>query len=40
MPILGDDVVIMCPNDLIGLDNRGTKVVRLDQLVLGEPLSY
>ena len=39
MPILDDDVVIMCPSDLIGRDNRGTKGVRLGQKVLGEPVS-
>ena len=39
MPILDDDVVIMCPSDLIGCDNRGTKGVRLGHLVLGEPVS-
>ena len=33
--ILDDDVVIMCPSDQIGCDNRGTKGVRLGQLVLG-----
>ena len=40
MPILDDDVIIMCPSDLIGCDNRGTKRVRLNQLVLGEPVSH
>ena len=39
MPIL-DDVVIMCPSDMIGWDNRGIKGVRLGQKVLGEPVSY
>ena len=34
MPILDYDVVIMCLIDLIGCDNRGTKEVRLGQLVL------
>ena len=32
MPILDDDVVIMCPSDLIGCDNRGTKGVILVHL--------
>ena len=40
MPILDDDVVTMCPSDMIGCDNRGTKEVRLGQLVLGEPVSH
>ena len=40
IPIIDDDVVRMCPSDLIGWDNRGTKGVRLVQLVLGEPVSY
>ena len=40
MPILDDDVVIICPSDLIGCDNRGTKGVILGQLVLGEPLAH
>ena len=40
MPIIDDDVVIMCPSDLIGYYNRGTKGVILGQLVLGEPVSY
>ena len=39
MPILDDDVVRMCPSDMIGWDNRVTKGVRLGQLVLGEPVS-
>ena len=39
MPILDDDVVIIFPSYLIGWDNRGTKGVRLGQLVLREPLS-
>ena len=39
MPILDDEVVRMGPSDLIGCDNRGTKGVRLAQLVLGEPVS-
>ena len=39
-PILDDDAVIMCPVDMIGCDNRGTKGVRLGQLVLREPVSY
>ena len=34
IPILDDDIVRMCPSDLIGCDNRGTKGVRLGQLVL------
>ena len=38
-PIIDDDVVIMFPSDLIGCDNRGTKGVRLGNLVLGEPVS-
>ena len=33
------DVVRMCPSDLIGCDNRGTKGVILGQLVLIEPVS-
>ena len=39
MPIIDDDVVIMCPNDLVGCDNIVTKGVRLGQLVLKEPVS-
>ena len=39
MPIIDDDVVLMCPSDLIGWDNRGTKGVRLGHLLLGEPVS-
>ena len=39
MLILDDDVVRMFPCDLIGWDNRGTKGVRLVQLVLGETVS-
>ena len=39
MPIIDDDVIIMCPSDLIGWDNRGTKGVRLGPKVLGEPVS-
>ena len=39
MPILDNDFVIMCPSDLIGCDNRGTKGVRLVLLVLREPVS-
>ena len=39
MAILDDDFVIMCPSDLIGCDNRGTKGVRLGQLVLRGPVS-
>ena len=39
MPVLDDDVVRMCLSDLVGCDNRGTKGVRLGQLVLGEPVS-
>ena len=39
MPILDDDVVRMGPSDLIGRDNRGTKGVRLGQLVLRELVS-
>ena len=39
MPILDDDVVRMCPIDLIRCDNRGTKGVRLGHLVLREPVS-
>ena len=39
MPIIDDDVVIMCPSDLIGRDNRGTKVVILGQKFLREPVS-
>ena len=39
MPILDDDVVRMCPIDLIRCDNRGTKGVRLGHLVLIEPVS-
>ena len=40
MPIIDDDIVRMCPCDLIGCDNRGTKEVRLGQLVLVEPVSH
>ena len=40
IPILDDDVVRMCPIDLIGCDNRGTKGVILGQLVLREPVSH
>ena len=39
VPILDNDVVIMCPSDLIGYDNRGTQGVRLVHLVLGEAVS-
>ena len=39
MPILDDYFVRMCPSDLIGWDNRGTKGVRLGQKVLGELVS-
>ena len=39
MTILDDDVVRMCPSDLIGCDNRGTKGVRLGHIVPGKPLS-
>ena len=40
MPILDDDdVVRMCPSDLIGCDNSPTKGVRLRHLYLGEPVS-
>ena len=39
MPILDDDFVRMCPIDLIGLDNRDIKGVKLGQLVLGESVS-
>ena len=39
MPILDDDFVRIFPSDLIRCDNRGTKGVRLGQLVLGEPVS-
>ena len=37
---IDDDVVRMCPSDLIGCDNRSTKGVRLGQLELGEPVSH
>ena len=37
--IIDDDVVIICPTDLIGRDNIGTKGVRLGQKFLGEPVS-
>ena len=40
MPILDDDVVRMYPSDMIICDNRGTKGVRLGQLVLREPVSH
>ena len=40
IPILDDDVIIMCPSDMIGCDNIGTKGVRLGQLVLREPVSH
>ena len=36
MPILDDDLVRMCPSDMIGLDNRCTKGVILGQKVLRE----
>ena len=39
MPILDDYSVMMCPSDLIGCDNIGTKGVKLGQLVLREPVS-
>ena len=39
MPIIDDDVVLMCPSDLIGWDNRGTKGVRLGHMLLGEPVT-
>ena len=39
IPIIDDDVVIMCPSDLIGCDNRGIKWVRLVHLLLEEPVS-
>ena len=39
MPILDQDSIIMCPSGLIGLNNRGTKGVRLVQRGLGEPLA-
>ena len=39
MPIIDDYVVKMCPSDLIGWDNRGTKGVRLGQKVIREPVS-
>ena len=29
MPIIDDDIVRMCPSDIIGLDSIGKKVVRL-----------
>ena len=37
--ILDDDVVRICPSDLIVCDNRGTKGVRLGHLFLREPVS-
>ena len=37
--IIDDDVVIMCPSDKIGRDNRGIKGVRFSKKVLGEPVS-
>ena len=40
MPILDDNLIIMRPSDLIGCDNKGTKGVKLGQLVLGEPVSH
>ena len=40
MTIIDDDVVRMCSSDLIGCNNRGTKGVRLGQLVLGQPVSH
>ena len=39
MAIIDYDVVRMCPSDIIGWDNRGTKGVRLGQKVLGELVS-
>ena len=39
MTILDDDVVRMCPSDLIGCDNIGTKGVRLGHIVPREPVS-
>ena len=39
IPILGDDVFIVFPSDMIGCDNINTKGVRLGELVLGEPVS-
>ena len=39
MTILDNYVVKICPSDLIGCNNIGTKVVRLSQKVLGEPVS-
>ena len=39
MSILDDDVFRIFPSDLIRWDNRGTKGVRLGQLVVGEPVS-
>ena len=40
MPINDDDVVRMCPSDIIGCDNKSTKDVGLGQLVLREPVSH
>ena len=37
--ILDYDVIIMCPSDLIGWDDRGKKGVGLGQKILGEPVS-
>ena len=37
MPIIDDDVIRMCPSDIIGCDNRGTKGIILGQLVLIRP---
>ena len=39
MPILDDDVIRMCPSNLVRWDNRGTKGIILGQLVLREPVS-
>ena len=39
MPIIDDDVIRICPSDMIGRDNRGTRGVRLGQLVFGETVS-
>ena len=39
MPIIDDDVVRICPSDLIEWDNRGTKGVILGQKSPEEPVS-
>ena len=39
MLILNEDVVRMCPSDLIGCDKRGTKGLILGHIDPGEPVS-